>query len=36
MANKKLLAELTQHADRDIEKIDLQLADSLIKKYLNK
>eukprot|EP00026_Physarum_polycephalum_P005462 Phypoly_transcript_05496.p1 GENE.Phypoly_transcript_05496~~Phypoly_transcript_05496.p1 ORF type:complete len:524 (+),score=75.56 Phypoly_transcript_05496:335-1906(+) len=34
--NKKLLAELTKNAERDISKIDLQLADRLIKEYFNK
>lgn len=36
ITNKKILAELTKNADRDINKIDLALADKLIKEYLNK
>jgi len=36
ITNKKILAALTKDADRDITKIDLQLADKLIREHLNK
>jgi hypothetical protein len=36
ITNKKILAELTKNAERDISKIDLTLADKLIKEHLNK
>lgn len=36
ITNKKILAELTKDADRDISKIDFDLADKLIARYLNK
>jgi len=36
VTNSKILAQLTKNANRDISKIDLELADKLIKEYLNK